>query len=488
MATANEVNGYVTGNIADTSDIISQAIVDANEIITELSQSIPETPPYLELDDFQTRLSRVTLSITEPERPNIENLVDDAEIPTLGDIYIPSTPTVTSPTAPTISDIVLPEKPSVDIVPFAIAFPEDTITDTDVTAFEYTEAEYTSTLLDAAKAKLLSDVQNGGTGLGAAIETAIFERQEERDLIALEEAVENLKAEWGKAGFPLPDGVLAAGVQDIYEKDVNTRTDRSREIAIAQAELAQNNTQFAVTSSITMENMLLQHFNNVADRALDAAKSAVTLAVAVFNVQVDRFKTRLEAYRVGAQAYEAQLRGELAKVEIYKADMEGAKLEADIQEQRVSVYRQQVEAVNSIYSGYRTQVEAARVTAGIEAERLSAFKTRVEAQLDKVRALVATYEADTSRYNATIREGEAWANTQIKQQELQARNSETALSLAQDAARTNLQAFMNVAGMDIQKSQSNAELYIQIASAALGSLNNVVQLASTSAVTETTTV
>ena len=231
--------------------------------------------------------------------------------------------------------------------------------------------------------------------------------------------------------------------------------------------------------------MLMAHADHVANRALDASKSIVTLGIAAFNAQVDRFRIRLEAYKTGAQAYAERLRGELAKVEIYKTELAAAKLEGDIQEQRVSLYATQVDALNSLFSRYRTQVEAERVKASIEAERLNAFRTRVTAQVDQVRAQVAIYEADTSRYSATIRNGEANAGIKMKQQELIMRNAHAALSMAQDNTQAKLAAFVELARMQVQQAESGAQIYTNLAGAALSSLNSVIQLGSTSAVTKT---
>jgi hypothetical protein len=483
MASADEVSSLVSGKITDVNAIASDAVASAQSLLEDIADALPGRPPYFTPAEFPTDIPDIGIDAEEPERPNIENLVDDATIPEIGDIGIPDEPVVSLPDEPTIDDIDLPTPPSVDIVPFALDFPEDT-TDFDVQPFEYTESEYTSALNDAVKAKLLYDVENGGTGLDPEVETAIFERQNERDLIALEEAIQNLKAEWAKSGFPLPNGVLNAQIQDLYEKYQLTREDRSREVTIKQAELAQNNTQFAVTSGLQYESMMIQHAENVANRALDAAKSTVTLGIAFYNAQIDRFKTELEAYRVGAQAYESQIRAELAKVEVYKAEMQGAGLKADVQGQRVSIYRQQVEIVNALYGKYRTQLEGARTKAAVEAERLSAFRTRVQAQLDKVRGLVSIYQADTDRYNSDLRKGAAQADIKVRQQELQSRNAEASLRLAIENARANLQTFINTAQMNVESAQGSAKVYTSLAAAALDSLMAVVQLGATSSTTE----
>lgn len=482
MATTAQVDGYVTNKITDVNQISQDAVNSANEYLQDLRNSIPGRPPYLSLSPFPTDLEDIQVDAEAPVRPSIENLVDDATIPTISDIVLPETPTPEEPTAPDISDIAIPEKLSIEIIPFDLTFPTDTISDVDVTSFEYVEQEYVSPLRDLLRSTLTTQITEGSTGLDADVEEAIFRRGLERDEIILENDINRLKAEYASSGFTLPSGTLDAQIAARVEEHVMKYLDLSRDVLIKQAELAQENSHFVIDKGLVLEQLQTDHANRIADRALEAAKSAVNLGIALFNVQLERFKSNLEAYRIGAQAFGERIRAELAKVEIFKAEMDGARLEATVQEQRVSVYRQRLEAINTIYRNYQTQVEAAKVKADVEERRLSAFKTRVEAQLDKVRGLVSIYEADTNRYNSEVRAGEATANTKIKQQELLSRNHEAALSLALENAKSNLQAFLNIAQMDIKATEGGAQIYTNMAATALNSLNAVIQLGSTATV------
>ncbi|MCK5608569.1 hypothetical protein KAR91_42195 [Candidatus Pacearchaeota archaeon] len=483
--TTEKVQQYVEDNIADFSQIAKDAVEGADEFLADLSQSIPRQPYYTQTPTFPVDIDIEDIDVDEPDRPNIDNLVDDAVIPTIGDIHIPDAPDYTDPTAPIIQDIELPNPINVEIIPFELDFPEDTIEDTDLLPFEYVEAEYISDFKEALTEKFLGDITEPNSGIPNDILLDFLEKDEARQAIILEEAIDSVLAEGMKLGYPIPTGNLNAQVDKVLSDDKIRRDDKSKDQAILEWEKTVENVKLAVGNAIKYDGMLMAHSDHVANRALDTSKSVVTLGIAAFNAQVDRFRVRLEAYKTGAQAYAERLRGELAKVEVYKAQMAGAKLEGDIQEQRVTIYTRQVEAISSLFNRYRTEVEAQRVKASIEAERLNAFRTRVTAQVDKVRALVATYEADTSRYNASIRNGEANAGIKIKQQELISRNAQAALSMAADNARSNLTAFIELARMNIQQSQGGAQVYTTMAAAALSSLNSVIQLGSTSAVTKT---
>lgn len=485
MATADAVNQYVEDNITDVNQIAQDAVDGAQEFLDDLAQSAPRQPFYTAAPVFPVDIAIEDINVDEPERPNIENLIDDAVIPTIGDIDVPDAPEHTDPTAPIIQDIDLPNPINVEIIPFDLDFPEDTISDSDLTQFEYVEAEYISAFKDALTEKFLSDISDPNSGIPDDVLQAFLNRDEVRQQIILEDAIDSVLAEGMKLGYPIPPGALQSQVNKVYSDDQIRKDDKSREQAILEWEKTVENVKLAVANAIQYDGLLMAHADRVADRALDASKSIVTLGIAAFNVQVDRFRIRLEAYKTGSQAYAERLRGELAKVEVYKAQMSAAKLQGDIQEQRVTIYTRQVEAINSLFNRYRTEVEAQRVKASIEAERLNAFRTRVTAQVDKVRALVSTYEADTSRYSASIRNGEANASIKIKQQELLSRNAQSALAMASDNARANLTAFIELARMNIQQSEGGAQIYTNLAGAALSSLNSVIQLGSTSAVTTT---
>ena len=490
MADAAAVDALVEEKISQMDSISTTALAGSQEFLDGMLGNMPRTPSYEFISELPLELLQGTIDAEEPDRPNIENLVDNTALPDTEAIVIPDLPADADTVLPDkiiLGDITIPDDINVNIIELdpSLVFPTDTMVDSDVSSFDYSETAYVSALQDAVKAKLLYDVENGGTGLAVDVETAIFERQEERDAIELEEAIQRVRDEWSANQFSLPNGALQAAIKDVLDKFELIKLDRSRDIAIKQAELAQTNTHFAISSSITFEAQLLQHADNVANRALEAAKSVVNLGISLFNIQLQRYQSSLEAYRTGVQVFVERLRAEGLKVQNYSAQMQGTKVKADVQGQRISNYTAQVAAISEIYNNYRVQVEAAGVKAGVEAEKLRSFKIKIEAEVDKVRSLVAIYAADTDRYNANVRKGSIDSELLLKQNDLISRNHEGNLKIAIETARMNLDSFAKTAQMRINASLGGANAYTVLAAGAMDSINSVVQLGSTATVSET---
>ena len=335
-------------------------------------------------------------TITMPPDPAVFSK-DAPEDPSIEPVTTPDVPDINFPTVPSLVDVTIPDLPSISIPNFTgiipVALPYDTLI-----PFEYTEQEYESTLLDAVKLKLANDIENGATGVGPIVEADIWNRQSERDEIALTEAIDDLISTWSSRSFPLPNGILVAQIDELTEKHYNDRIDRSREIAIAQADLAQKNTQFSVTSAIQTEQILIQHFNNVADRALKSAISTVELGVAILKAKIDFYNSELERYKVQAQVYESEIRAESLKIEIAKALLEGAKIRGDLRRQDIEIYTAQVQAQGLIIDTYKTRMEAAKIRLSIEQQKVDMYRSRIEA----FSALIGSKTAEYGLYRARI--------------------------------------------------------------------------------------
>ena len=490
MADAAEVDFLVEEKIAQMDEISTTALEGAQEFLDGMLGSMPRPTSYSFFSQMPLDMLGDPIEADEPDRPNIENLVDSTAIPTTEAVVIPTLPDDADTELPDkiiLETIAIPEDISVGIIPFPadLEFPVDTMTDSDVQPFDYTESEYRSTLQDELKNRFIAELQEGSTGLTEDAEEAIYTLRDERDEDELVEAIQRLKDEWSQNLFGLPNGSLQADIDDLYDKYTFHKLDKAREVQIKQFDLTQTNTHFNITSSLALESSLLQHADNVANRALDASKSVVNLGIALFNVQLNRYQVSLEAYKTAVQVYSEELRAEGLKVANYTAQMGGAKIKAEVQGQRLDNYRAQVAAVGEIYNNYKVQVDAAGVKANVETEKLRAFKIQVEAEVDKVRALVAIYEADTSRYRTNVTKGATDSELKLKQQDLISRNYEGDVKIALEAARMNLDSLAKNAQMKINASLGGARNYSLLAGAAMDSINSVVQLGSTASVSAT---
>lgn len=490
MSEVDAVSALVDDKLIQMDAISTSAVEGAQEFLDGMLGSMPRTPIYRFITELPLELIQGTIDADEPDRPNIENLVDNTALPDVEAIVFPDLPSDADTELPDkviLQDITLPDDINVNIIELdpSLTFPVDTLVDSDVTAFDYTELEYQSDLLAAIKAKFLAEVEEGSIGLTPEAEEAIYTLRDERDEEKFDDGLTAIKNEWSQNLFSLPNGSLQAAIDDHYHEYFLHKLDKAREVQIKQFDLIQANTHFTLTTAVNLEGQLIQHADNVANRALDAAKSVVNLGIALFNVQLQRYQTALEAYRTGVQVFVEQLRAEGLKVQNYTAQMSGAKVKADVQGQRISNYASQVSAISEIYNNYRVQVEATGVKAGVEAEKLRAFKIKIEAEVDKVRALVAIYAADTDRYNSNVRKGAVDSELLLKQNDLISRNHEGNLKIALESARMNLDALAKTSQMILNASVQGATAYTNLAAGAMDSINSVVQLGSTSSVSAT---
>lgn len=331
----------------------------------------------------------------------------DADMPTRPDLTIPA---IAVPAGLT----TLPG--------FDLPFPDDS--DIAVPSnISFTEQKYISTLLDTVKAKLLSDVQAGSTGLAPSVETAIFDRQAERDIQLKNDAIDNEISKWSMRGFTLPNDVIDARLEEIETKFYDSRLDRSRDIAVNQAELAQKNSHFVITSSLTLETMAITHSENVNNRALTAAKTIAEVGVLILNAMINKHNSRLEAYKTKAITY--------------------------------------------------TEIEKAKIDYHIA--RIQKYKTEVEANVAKISGYADIYRADAAAYSAIVSKGEAEGRLRVAQQEMVIQNIEKQMMIKLDASKANLSAFLEAAKVRIGAAQAGGNFWSAMGSSALQSISAILQ-------------
>lgn len=342
-----------------------------------------------------------TLTLDLPAQPTMQAIADVGEPDPISNPDFPSRPGYTMPTLPTMREAVIPDPPSMTMPFFEGTLPVDDLV-CPTNTFQFGENVYSSDLLTATKANLLDKVRNGGTGLGATIEDAIWRRQQERDELALQEAKDRVVEEWAATGFSLPDGVLTTMLQDLEKQYDDARLTASRDISIKQAELALQNTQFAIQQAVALEAQLISYTSQMAQRQLDAAKALIDASIAIFNASVARYNAKIEGYKAQAVVYETRIRGALAQAEIYKTQIEAAKLTLDMDHALVELYKAQLAGVQSLIDCYKAEMEAARIRTDTDRIKLEAFRAKVEAYTAKVNLNVAQF----NMYDAAIR-GEA---------------------------------------------------------------------------------
>ena len=400
------------------------------------------TFPTVEMPEF----SLVAPSLLFPDLPEVVWPDDPGSAPNMQDVSIPTSPSYFLPDAPTIEELDLPDLPNFSIPAFVANAPEDFL-DSPGDLFVYNEEEYTSTLKDEAYDKIVADLRNGGTGLGAEIEDALWQRGRDRLDEELERGYEEIDQAWAQRGFSFPPGMLIAARQKARAEIDEKKLDLNRDITVEQARIAKEHAQFIIDKAIQMEQTLLQHFNQAADRAFQAARATAEFGIALYEAKIRAFQARLERYRTDAEIFKAQLEGELAKLQEYKIRMEGARIEADVQQRYVELYKARLSGVQILAEIYRTEMDSARLQSEVEKLKLEGYAEEVKAYMTKVQANTARYEAYQGQIQGLL--GQA----QVYSEQVNAYRTQV------DAKKTEVEAAASEAGAKVQYNQQQIEKY-----------------------------
>jgi hypothetical protein len=330
---------------------------------------------YQKLESLIDQLSEVFSGADMP-LTDVEYTDQDASISSNITSYRPTPPSdltpedVEEPTRPSLSDITVP---TVNIPDFDdINMPE--------TAYSYVESGYTSELAEQVKEALLAWIEDGGTGLGAAVEAALWARALARQQSKNEKMYAEEENYFAARGHILPPGALSAGLREINVEIERANAQMNYEITIEQARLAQNNTQFTITSGLTMEAQDKEFFNQVANRALQSAKDAVQVIIDIFLAKVQERLGQYELAKTEAQVATSivamQADANRAKVDIYNADIEMFKANLT---KELSI----IETAGKVY-GF--QVAGYEADAKVEQARLDALIREFQARIEQEKA------------------------------------------------------------------------------------------------------
>jgi len=323
--------------------------------------------------------------------------------------------TITPPSLGAIEGVVVP---SIDL-------PEDD-TGELVTSFVYDEYPYTSDLADAVKTALQSYIADGGTGLGADVEAAIWARAQARQDIVNERVYNEALEYFSARGFSIPPGALGGRITEALAEQTRANAQLNYEIMIEQARLAQDMTKLTLSASIQLEGVEKQFADGVANRALEKSKAAVDVIIRAYSAKVAAFAARSEAVRTQAAVEEIKANVQIAAntqvVEVYKADMEKYKVQ-------VATELGIIESVAKVY-GFKI--------AGYEAD---------------AKVAVGVLEAQIKKYEGQVTQA----------------TSQTTLSLKE--AELVLNSYLGALALQTEATKGGASIAAQLAASALNSVN-----------------
>lgn len=362
--------------------------------------NLPSTPS--QVAEFTETVPDITTDFDFPEPPAVlSNPIVAA--PELTDHAVPTKPTIALPSFDAVAPIDNTAPPSDFAADFTAAYRD--MYPAMVTALEERmdaalvrfNPQY-HTQMAAIEAQLTRYLA-GGTGLSGSVENAIYERAKGKELAEYRRTSRAAMEAAASNGFTIPHGAATAAQHRARQAAADNLARSANEIAIKQAEMEQANLQFAVTTSAALRNSALSaalayHGNliQINGQALTYAQAVLGAAIQVYNLTLEAFKAKLDAYRAEAQVYDTRVKAAMSYVELYKAEIDALQALTNVDRAKVDMYRSRIEAVTAYAQFYRTQVQTVVERASLEKLKVDLFRTKVEAYTATVQGKRAEYD------------------------------------------------------------------------------------------------
>ncbi|MCE5212525.1 MAG: hypothetical protein LLG40_13360 [Deltaproteobacteria bacterium] len=449
----------VSDNLAMLKEFATASFEEAQNYLTELNDyvvaTIETTPPTIVIDKIDSITIDAGVAAAMPVLEG-ETYPDMPQEPTTSDYAFPTAPVYSLPDVPTLKNIVLP-----DFIDMSIAAPTSSlpVMNFDVPVLgQILDGGLTpeDALISAAKDKLLRNILLGGTMINPQVEADLWNRDLERNEQALQDQIDKLANQWAKLEWTLPNGVLAGALAAVNNEYMNKRLDRSREIAVKQAELEQVGLFKSLEIANALEGLLIANQNDYAKRVFETSKATVDVTIELFKARITRYNTLLEAFKADMERYKIAIEAELGRVEVYKAKMQGAQILAGINELDVKIYTERIAACAQLVDLYKSGIQATATMYEAEKTKIEGYKARVDAYSSKIDAITKKYMLSVEEFKAYVQAYTASADVQTKLADLNLKGQvatvdatikewETQLKLIQENVTLRLEALKTVA-------------------------------------------
>jgi len=366
-------------------------------------------------------IDQIVASIPMP--PELQSKIDAIPVPPMSDINLPPTPELILP-------VYQPGPPPRDPGP-----PPDNLDDLLRQQFETISPVMQNALraqfdawIDfyyptlragvAAMEAKLDEFLLGGTGLTPIQEDALYNRALDKNGAEYTRARAGAYAEGAKLGFTLPPPLVYQQAKEIDQSYRDNLARTANEIMVKNAELEQQNIQFALTlrSNASTAHMSAAisyygHLVQVNGQALQYAIAVVEQVAKVYGLAIEYAKVQIQLEESRIHLYEAQLKAATMVIEFYKAQIEGELAKVTVDKARVELYTAQLHAVEVQASIYNTEMQGARLRGDIEKLKVELYDANVRAYA----ATVSAYSAGWSGYEAAVRGAVADVNGSVEQ-------------------------------------------------------------------------
>ena len=168
----------------------------------------------------------------------------------------------------------------------------------------------------AAEAWLKRSIVDGGTGINAAVEDQVWQRDRARLLRESSRQQAELVSGFAARGFPLPGGVAVAALARVQQDTNDKIAQASRDAAIKSFDAELENVRFAVEKAISLRTAAMDAARGYIAAMASTAGVAAQVVPSVTDTQARLIAAASDYWRAGISAEELRLRAALPNVEM----------------------------------------------------------------------------------------------------------------------------------------------------------------------------
>ena len=352
-----------------------------------------------------------TPNIEVPASPALTAPLKPGAAPTFDSVEMPTYTAGALPSVPTLEELQIPEAPTLDLDSFDVTRPEfdlpyehiyenNLITDTGQLATSYLNDYLAFDSDSVAVRDRWATMLQGGTGLPAAIEQALFDRGIGREEMSSEQAIRQAQGEWAARGFSLPGSTLLAREGEIRRANRTERGRINRELTIQLHEKEIENLRFTVEQGVRLEGQRFEAYVRVTDAARSVVSNSYEVARQLLSARIEVLNAHLQIYQTDVQALRERVQIELTRLEVFRTQLEAERVRGEINQQRVDIYEVQLRAVLANVDIYKAQIEGANGLVRAQIGEMELYKGRIDAYTAEWQGQKIQYDAYATKVGA----------------------------------------------------------------------------------------
>ena len=378
--------------------------------LAQVDLEIPLMPSIADLDallrdvslgDIDLPQAPVHPSINIPSAPNMAAITAPVRPDIDTNVEMPAAPAIAWPEMEALLEIRIPEFQFPDIPDFTADAPDGSGLQVPDIFLNWQEPSYQPLVLNELTAQIRAWLA-GGTGLPPAVENALFARAHERISTEGRRQEQAAITTWAARGFSMPPGMLQAQIEQVREQNRTQVAELNRDTFTQAAQWEIENLRQAVSQGIALEQMNANIAQQAAGRLFEAAKITAQMQLDVFGARVNLFNAQQQAYRTLADVFKTRVDAILSRVQAWRVQVEGLKLQSDMNTQKVEVFKARMQAVAQAVAVYEAQMKAAQVHADLIRARFDAYRADVQAYAESVGAEKVKFDAYDSQVKGEL--------------------------------------------------------------------------------------